>query len=128
MVWGLLALQAIWERRYADAYLWMLVAIVVDATDGPMARYCRVKESTPQIDGALQLTGLPPEQAKAILRGTFPAQDKEAWTKGRSGSCNRRCGKSEATTCTWKTEIWTWKIYGVQRTCTSTKYCNNCTT
>ncbi len=53
VVWGLLTLLAILERRYVDAYIWMIVAIVVDATDGPLARRFRVKEAVPSVDGAL---------------------------------------------------------------------------
>ncbi|MCB9764231.1 MAG: hypothetical protein H6739_30950 [Alphaproteobacteria bacterium] len=53
VLWGLFALEAIFEGRYGHAYWWMLFAVVVDSTDGPMARRIRVKEAVPEIDGAL---------------------------------------------------------------------------
>ena len=53
VVWAFLTLLAIWERRYGDAYVWMITAIIVDATDGPLARRFRVKETVPAVDGAL---------------------------------------------------------------------------
>ena len=53
VLWGLLALMAIFERRLVDAYTWMLVAAVVDASDGPLARRYRVRDVVPSIDGAL---------------------------------------------------------------------------
>ena len=53
VIWGLLALLAVFEGRYGDAYLWMGVAIVVDSVDGPLARRVKVKERVPEVDGAL---------------------------------------------------------------------------
>ena len=53
VVWAFLSLDAIVGGRFSDAYFWMLVAVIVDATDGMLARACRVKEVLPHIDGAL---------------------------------------------------------------------------
>ena len=57
VIWGLLALLAVFEGRYGDAYLWMGVAIVVDSVDGPLARRVKVKERVPEVDGALMRSG-----------------------------------------------------------------------
>jgi phosphatidylcholine synthase len=46
---GVLAVIA---GRYRDAFLWMIVATIVDGTDGVLARLARVKEVTPSFDGA----------------------------------------------------------------------------
>jgi phosphatidylcholine synthase len=35
------------------AFLWMFLAILIDATDGPLARRLRVREALPQVDGVL---------------------------------------------------------------------------
>ena len=53
VLWGLLALSAIFDGRTIDAYLWMFIAVMVDAVDGFLARKFRVKAVVPQIDGAL---------------------------------------------------------------------------
>jgi len=52
-VWGLLALLAIADGRWRAALGWMIVAVIVDAADGALARAARVTEMAPQIDGAL---------------------------------------------------------------------------
>lgn len=50
---GVFSLLAIYER-YTMLALWLMcVAIVIDAVDGMMARKVRIKESVPEIDGAL---------------------------------------------------------------------------
>lgn len=51
-VWALLALDAIGRDRYAAAFGWMAVALLIDCTDGTLARRARVKEVLPQFDGA----------------------------------------------------------------------------
>ncbi|MBV70820.1 MAG: hypothetical protein CMH52_05670 [Myxococcales bacterium] len=53
VIWAFLSLDAIISGRISDAYLWMLIAVIVDATDGVLARACRVKDVLPHIDGAL---------------------------------------------------------------------------
>lgn len=40
------------EGRYRAAFLWLVAATFVDATDGVLARLARVKERTPGFDGA----------------------------------------------------------------------------
>ncbi len=47
-----LALLAIIAADYRAAFLWMAASIVVDATDGWLARRARVKERLPSFDGA----------------------------------------------------------------------------
>lgn len=51
-VLALLALDAIGRDAYAAAFAWMAVAMVVDCTDGTLARRARVKEVLPQFDGS----------------------------------------------------------------------------
>ena len=53
ILWGVLTLHAIIEKRLGDVYFWMLTAVVVDATDGFLARKFRVKEVLPSVDGTL---------------------------------------------------------------------------
>ena len=43
---------AVFEARYRDAFLIMVVATFVDASDGVLARLARVKERLPGFDGA----------------------------------------------------------------------------
>ncbi len=50
-VLALLALKAIEEEQWRLALLWLFVAIVVDGIDGWFARWARVKEQAPRIDG-----------------------------------------------------------------------------
>jgi phosphatidylcholine synthase len=49
---GFFALDATAHGDYGLAFVWMAVAIVIDATDGTLARRARVKEVLPQFDGA----------------------------------------------------------------------------
>jgi phosphatidylcholine synthase len=42
---------AVFDGRYRDAFLWMVVATLVDATDGVLARAARVKDVLPAVDG-----------------------------------------------------------------------------
>jgi phosphatidylcholine synthase len=48
---GALIAAEIVAENYRDAFLWMIVAVLIDATDGPFARKFRVKEVVPHIDG-----------------------------------------------------------------------------
>lgn len=42
---------AIFHERYTDAFLWMFLATIIDATDGTLARAVKVKEVLPHFDG-----------------------------------------------------------------------------
>ena len=46
------AALSIFDGRYRDAFLWMVVATLVDATDGVLARVADVKSAAPGLDGA----------------------------------------------------------------------------
>lgn len=48
---GFAAVVATFDGRYRDAFLWLAVATVVDATDGALARAAKVKERVPGFDG-----------------------------------------------------------------------------
>ncbi len=48
---GLLALQAAWEREFATCFIWLALALFIDGVDGTLARFARVKEHAPHIDG-----------------------------------------------------------------------------
>ena len=48
---ALLSLQAIYQENARAALLWLLVALVMDGVDGPLARKFKVKDHLPQIDG-----------------------------------------------------------------------------
>lgn len=50
---ALASLQAIYRGDARAALLWLLVALVIDGVDGPMARKFKVKEHMPQIDGVM---------------------------------------------------------------------------
>src|SRR6266540_2747816 len=43
---------AVFQGRYQAAFLLMVAATAIDATDGVLARWARVKELTPGFDGA----------------------------------------------------------------------------
>jgi phosphatidylcholine synthase len=49
---GLAAALAAIGGRFREAFLWLAVATLIDATDGWLARSLRVKERLPRIDGA----------------------------------------------------------------------------
>jgi len=51
-VLGFVALEAIARHRYGLAFACMALAIVIDSTDGTLARRVRVKQVLPQFDGA----------------------------------------------------------------------------
>jgi phosphatidylcholine synthase len=48
---GALAAANILQADNRTAFLWMIVAVLIDATDGTLARRLRVKEAVPHIDG-----------------------------------------------------------------------------
>jgi len=50
---GFLALQAVFAGNLTLAFVWLGVALVVDAVDGPLARRFAVKERATRYDGAL---------------------------------------------------------------------------
>ncbi len=50
---GFLALMAVIAGDLVKAFLWLGVALVVDAIDGPIARKLSVKENAPRYDGAV---------------------------------------------------------------------------
>jgi phosphatidylcholine synthase len=51
-VLALLAAQDIFQYRYRNAFFWLSLQIVVDATDGVLARWAKVSERTPGFLGA----------------------------------------------------------------------------
>jgi phosphatidylcholine synthase len=51
-VTGFAAVLSIINGHYRAAFLWMVAATFVDATDGVLARMARVKERVPEFDGA----------------------------------------------------------------------------
>ena len=53
VVAALLAMLAVIQADYRSAFLWLGLQILIDATDGVLARALRVKERTPNFDGAL---------------------------------------------------------------------------
>ncbi|HEX6741115.1 MAG TPA: hypothetical protein VF079_04895 [Sphingomicrobium sp.] len=50
-VLAVLALTAVDGGRWREALLWLLAALVVDGVDGTLARFARVRERLPRIDG-----------------------------------------------------------------------------
>ncbi len=46
------AMVAVSSGRYRAAFLWMIAATLIDATDGVFARFARVKQALPGFDGA----------------------------------------------------------------------------
>lgn len=51
VVLAFLALEAVWSGEWRIALLWLLAALAVDGVDGTLARWARVKEHAPRIDG-----------------------------------------------------------------------------
>jgi phosphatidylcholine synthase len=49
---ALLATVAIFEYRFRDAFLWLAVAIMIDSSDGVLARAARVSQRLPWFNGA----------------------------------------------------------------------------
>ncbi len=50
-VFGMLALLATDAGRYREAFLWMGVTLLIDSTDGTIARKMKIDRLIPQIDG-----------------------------------------------------------------------------
>lgn len=53
VLWGFLAIMAIFNEDWIAFFVWMAVSVFVDAFDGLLARRARVKEFVPGFDGAL---------------------------------------------------------------------------
>ncbi len=53
VVIGFLALNAVFSHDYASVFLFLTIALVIDATDGVLARAVEVKRVTPWFDGAM---------------------------------------------------------------------------
>ncbi len=51
-VLALLATIAVFEYRFRDAFFWLALAIIVDSSDGVLARAVRVKQRLPWFNGA----------------------------------------------------------------------------
>jgi phosphatidylcholine synthase len=51
-VFGFLALTRIFYSRYQEAFVWLGVALIVDATDGVLARRAEVSRRLPHFNGA----------------------------------------------------------------------------
>jgi len=49
---ALLATIAVFEYRFRSAFLWLALAIIIDSTDGVMARAARVSQRVPWFNGA----------------------------------------------------------------------------
>ncbi|WP_085869795.1 CDP-alcohol phosphatidyltransferase family protein [Pseudoruegeria aquimaris] len=52
-VFAMLAMLAAADAKWSLMFLWLVVALVVDGIDGPLARRFHVKKYAPQIDGVL---------------------------------------------------------------------------
>ncbi|MCT8160999.1 CDP-alcohol phosphatidyltransferase family protein [Pseudoruegeria sp. SHC-113] len=52
-VFAILAMLAAADGKWSLMFLWLVVALVVDGIDGPLARKFHVKKYAPQIDGVL---------------------------------------------------------------------------
>ncbi len=52
-VWALLATAMTFAHNFRGAFIFLVVAVFVDATDGVLARAFNVKQRTPNFDGAL---------------------------------------------------------------------------
>ena len=51
-VWAFLAARAAATRNFREAFLWLFVAVLVDSTDGVLARAARVHERLPHFSGS----------------------------------------------------------------------------
>jgi phosphatidylcholine synthase len=52
-VWAMLAMLAAVLERWDIMFLWLVVALIVDGVDGPLARLTQVKKHAPIYDGVL---------------------------------------------------------------------------
>ena len=48
---GLMAIAAAFARDFSTMFVWLGLALVIDGIDGTLARYARVREIAPMIDG-----------------------------------------------------------------------------
>ncbi len=53
MIAILLSLDAVWQGDAKLAMLWLWAALLIDGIDGPLARWAKVSERLPHIDGAI---------------------------------------------------------------------------
>ena len=51
-VFAFLATRAVFEYRFRDAFLWLAASIIVDSSDGVLARAARVSQHLPWFNGA----------------------------------------------------------------------------
>jgi phosphatidylcholine synthase len=51
-VFAFFATRAVVEHRYRDAFIWLAVTVLIDATDGVLARRAKVSQRLPWFDGA----------------------------------------------------------------------------
>lgn len=51
LLWAVLTALAVAERDYRSACFWLVIALVIDSTDGFLARRFAVRSELPQIDG-----------------------------------------------------------------------------
>jgi phosphatidylcholine synthase len=51
VVIAFLALAAVIEDEYRTALIWLVIGLAIDGVDGTLARWARVKERAPRIDG-----------------------------------------------------------------------------
>ncbi|MFV1875443.1 CDP-alcohol phosphatidyltransferase family protein [Nioella sp.] len=52
-VFAMLAMLAAVEEKWSLMFLWLVVALIVDGIDGPLARRYQVKTNAPEFDGVL---------------------------------------------------------------------------
>jgi phosphatidylcholine synthase len=52
-VFGFLAVVAAFREQYLSSFAWMAVTVMIDSVDGALARFFRVKDRVPHVDGAL---------------------------------------------------------------------------
>ena len=52
VVWGMLAAISIFAGEFRQAFIWLLIAVIVDSSDGYFARKFQVKKIAPNINGA----------------------------------------------------------------------------
>ena len=53
VVWAMLAMLEAVKGNWAGMFFWLLVALIVDGVDGPLARHYEVKKHWPTYDGVL---------------------------------------------------------------------------
>ena len=51
-VWAMLAMLEAVQKDWSMMFLWLVVALVVDGIDGPLARKFDVKQYAPAFDGS----------------------------------------------------------------------------